>query len=474
MALSNKFQTKLPAIPTGLPLKALPTNLFSNSWYSVRLKLGLFLVLGLLLLPQAALACGGFLSGDGTNVLPDKLLAALTFDPLPEGGGRERLVVQLNYRVNQGKVQNFGWMMAVPGKPQVAPAPDTLFSQLDKATTYKKNYIETLYDSLSPVSIGAVYKGLRGTGSSHAPGSGVTVVSETRVGAFDISVVSASEQAALSDWANTNGYTTPILNTPAVKDYLAKGWYFVLAKLAATGNNSKSEVSYGQSQPLLLTFDTPEPVYTWRLSAYNIDGKLASNRVLPTRLYILQSGAKVEARESLPELQLRYAGPLDAATSAGLLKDLPGDNARPYYLTSYDGQVSATQMVDQDLFLKKAANQDEYGTGQLPALGWVWAGVTTLFYGQIALLLVIWYYFLGIGVMVAIIGLIMALTARRYFRLIFLPLLAGLNALLGSGLILLNLNVTSWVLTSLVPLWGLAIWVFRKSYSKKDRFAQAS
>ena len=472
MAVSKKFQTKLPAKQTRLPLKALPNNLFSKSWYSVRLKLGLFLVLGLLLLPQAALACGGFLSGDGTNVLPDKLLAALTFDPLPEGGGRERLVVQLSYRVNQGKIQNFGWMMAVPGKPQVSPAPDTLFSQLDKATTYKKNYIETLYDSLFPVNTGAVYKGLPGSSASQAPGGGVTVVSETRVGAFDISVVSASEQAALSEWANTNGYTTPTLNTPAVKDYLAKGWFFVLAKLAATGNASNSTVSYGQSQPLLLTFDTPEPIYTWRLSAYNLEGKLASNRVLPTRLYIFQPGAKVEASENLAGLQLRYAGPLEAAASAQLLKDLAGDNERPYYLTSYDGQVKAPQMVDKDLILKTAANQDEYGTGHLTALGWVGAALSTLFYGQLALLLVIWFYFIEIGVIITLLGLITALTVRRYFRLIVLPLLAGLNALLGSGLVLLNLNVTPWVLISLLPLWGLAIGDFRYSYSPKKRFAQ--
>ncbi|MEI6042830.1 MAG: DUF2330 domain-containing protein [Chloroflexota bacterium] len=438
------------------------------------MKLFLILILIFLITPELTLACGGLLSQSGSNVLSESLAAALIYEPQPSGGGRERLVIQLNYRVNQGSVQNFGWLMPVPGKPEVAPAPDELFSRLSQATRTKKNYLEELYDPLFS-------KGANTVGSSTdkaTPPGGVTVVSQTRIGAFDLSVVSVTSQDgtasnALSKWATANGYTTTTLNTEAMKDYLAAGWFFVLAKLAPTESGSPSIIA-GKTQPVVLTFDTPEPIYPWRLAAYGPDGTLATKRVLPTQLYVLQPDTKLSLKKSIAGFELRYAEQLNISSSTELLKDLPGENKRSYFLTSYNGLVSATDLQAADLALKLADNQTELGSGKLSGIEWVWAGLGTLLYAQAALLITLWILFTSdlIGIIVALVwlGLIAAFVIPSRPRPLALVALTTTNLVLGTGLTLTNFGQAPAILISILPPAALLVWSIlsaRKVLSRK-------
>jgi hypothetical protein len=430
------------------------------------------LVLGLiifgLLTPAAALACGGMVSPQGSNVQPQSLRAVVIFDPATQGqNGRERLVVQLDYRVNQGKVQNFGWVMAVPGKPEVAAAPDELFSRLVNATVPKKNYLDKLFGVITSDG----FKGTAAGSRASAPGGGVQVVSQTRVGAFDVTVVSATEQAALSKWAADNAYTTPLLDTEAIKDYIKAGWFFVLSKLAPTeATPNASGPQAGKSQPVVLSFETTEPIYPWRLSAYGPDGKLAVNRVLPAEIYLLQPAAKLEPKNNGSTLLLDYAEQLDPTTSTDLLKGLAGNNNLNYYLTAYNGSVGATALQTSDLTLKRADSQTEFNSGKLDGVQWVWAALGTLFYGQIALLLTLWVLFtsdlVGVIAGLVLLGLIAAFVIPRRPRPIALIVLAAINFMLGLGMVLGGLDVTPLVLISLLPLAGLLIWAIRSAYVK--------
>lgn len=431
----------------------------------------LFLLILLFLMlatPGMALACGGFVSPQGSNVQSQNLLAALVLDKQAGGDFNERLVIQLDYRVNQGSVQNFGWVMPVPNKPEVAAAQPDLFERLRVATKPKENYLDKLFGVLKPKSLEGT---LRGPGATSAAGGGVTVVSQTRVGAFDISVVSASEQTALSKWASDNGYNAPILNTEAVKDYLTAKWFFVLAKLAATdSSSSKNSPVAGQSQPVLLTFSTREPIYPWRLSAYGPDGQ-PLNRSLPAQIYTLQPSTKLAPKLELPGAELRYAEQLDAPQSTELLKDLPGNNSQPYFLTSYHWQTSTGNMQTADLTFKEADNKQEIGTGKLEGGQWVLAILGTLFYGQIALLAVLGVLFtsdlVGIIVGLALVGLAAAFVIPRKPRRIALVVLAAINLVLGTGMIFGVVGDAPAALVSIVPLGALLAWAIWAGFFKK-------
>lgn len=427
------------------------------------------------MMPEMALACGGLVSRDGSNVQSEKLTAALIYEPQP-GGGRERLVLQLSYRVNQGgSVPNFGWVMPVPGKPEVAPAPTDIFSRLNKATTPKKNYLEKLFEPFEVKSFEATSKGI---GAGALGGGSVTVVSQTRVGAFDVTVVSATEQTALTEWANRNGYTTTMLGTDAVRDYVAAGWFFVLSKLAAADNGGANPngLALGQSQPVLLSFDTPQAVYPWRLAAYGPDGKLASARVLPVQAYLLQKETKLAPKNNVPGLELRYAEQLESSQSAELLKELPGDNNRPYFLSLYSGAVTAANFQAADLNLSKASDQSELNSGKLSGGEWVLAILVTLFFAELAILLTLLVIFTsslsGIIIGLLFVAVAIAFVVSRRSRPIALIILTALNFILGLGTtvgaIAISPETTPLiVLISLVPMAAFLAWAIRYAFAKR-------
>jgi len=433
----------------------------------------LILLVGLIwlsLLPEMARACGGFISPDGSNVETSGLTAALIFEPQTTGG-RERLILKLDYRVSQGSVQNFGWVMPVPGQPEVAVAPDDWFARLEKATSPRPNYIEQLFGPGAPWR--PANRG--GAVASGGPNPAVTVVSQARVGAFDITVVAASEQAALSKWAADNAYTSPALDSAAVRDYLAKGWFFVLAKLATEQGRLDASSLPGQTQTLVLSFDSPEPVYPWRLAAYNPAGKLATNRLLPTKLYTLQPGHKLGPKNILAgqPLELRYAEAFEVAGSRDLLKDLPGDNSKAYFVSSYRGVVKASDLEAADLSLKTSDEGEEVGTGKLKSVGeWLLAGVATFFYGEIALLVTLGVLltsdFIGYLVGLILLALIAAFVIPRPPRRIALVVLAAINFVLGAGILLSSLDYApAAVLLSILPMVGLLVWAVWAAFFKK-------
>jgi hypothetical protein len=322
-------------------------------------------------------------------------------------------VVELNYIVNQGKPTDFGWVMPLPGKPEVSAAPADFFARLDTATKPKKNYLQQISEAIQKrdcMSVGRVFtsvtKGLGG--SAGAPTGSVSVVSQQKIGLFEVSVVQATDPDALQNWAATNGYSANSLTDKAVEKYITDKWYFVMAKLPAAQTSSASMTRYN-SQPILLNFETETPVYPWRLAAYNGRGEIASNRNLPVQLYTLQPDARLEPinykaeYNSLPliytlnGLPFNYGEKLAAEQSAMLLKDLPGNNAKNYFVAKYGGTpgatINANMLALGDLQFQKSADDSEPNSGKMTPGETALGIVLTLIYPVIAIILNLWPLF---------------------------------------------------------------------------------
>lgn len=321
-------------------------------------------------------------------------------------------MVELNYTINLGKPADFGWVMPLPGKPEVSAAPADFFMRLDKATTPKKSYLQQVGEAIQKrdacmgrgMTFTSVTKGLGA--SAGAPGGGsVTVVSQQKIGLFEVSVVQASNRDALQAWATANGYNATSLTDKAIEGYITDKWYFVLAKLPANATSSASATRYN-SQPVLLNFETTTPVYPWRLAAYNGRGEIATNRNLPVRLYTLQPDARLEpvnyreSNNSLPlvytanGLPFNYGEKLTAEQSDALLKDLPGNNAQNYFLAKYGGMpgvtINASSLALGDLQFQKSADESEPNSGKMTPGETALAIALTLIYPLVAIVLNLW------------------------------------------------------------------------------------
>jgi hypothetical protein len=329
------------------------------------------------------------------NVQPDALKAAIIYEPEARGG-RQRLVVELNYIINRGTPADFGWVMPLPGKPEVSAAPADFFNRLAKAAVYKKTYLAELEETIEDREMCGLSKSYRavtkGGGGQDIPIDNVSVVSQQTVGIFEVSIVQAADAEALRGWARTHGYNATSLSDKAVQKYIKDNWYFVLARLPAnTTNLNIDKTATHTSQPILLSFETAKPVYPWGLAAYNGRGEIDNNRSLQVLIYTLQPQVRLELTnyEGSWITAVRYGEKMNAEQSRDLLKGLSGNNSKDYYLARYGGalgsSVTGAEMAQRDLEIKSTTDSKDHGSGKMTPDETARAIGLTLLYPTLAL-----------------------------------------------------------------------------------------
>jgi hypothetical protein len=329
------------------------------------------------------------------NVQPDALKAAIIYEPEARGG-RQRLVVELNYIINRGTPADFGWVMPLPGKPEVSAAPADFFNRLAKAAVYKKTYLAELEETIEDREMCGLSKSYRavtkGGGGQDIPIDNVSVISQQTVGIFEVSIVQAADAEALRGWARTHGYNATSLSDKAVQNYIKDNWYFVLARLPAnTTNLNIDKTATHTSQPILLSFETAKPVYPWGLAAYNGRGEIDNNRSLQVLIYTLQPQVRLELTnyEGSWITGIRYGEKMNAEQSRDLLKGLSGNNSKDYYLARYGGalgsSVRRSEMAQRDLEIKSTTDSKDYGSGKMTPDETARAIGLTLLYPTLAL-----------------------------------------------------------------------------------------
>lgn len=97
-----------------------------------------------LFMPTISYACGAFLSSPDTNVRPDDLQVMISYD---EKEKQEKMLISVGYDVNQGNVEEFGWIMPFPSKPTVEESNNDFFREANKETVVKETLLEKVEDA---------------------------------------------------------------------------------------------------------------------------------------------------------------------------------------------------------------------------------------------------------------------------------------------------------------------------------------
>lgn len=150
-------------------------------------------------------------------------------------------------RVDRG-AQSFGFVVPVPGKPEVARVADSPFKALRA---------ELPIDAPRPPgSKGGPPGGVEGGGASR----GVTVLSEQRIGNFTTFVLSATSGGGLEKWLGDNHFGAPPLARGWIEHYVRNAFFFVAFRYDAPKDAPSAGIT---GETVRISFPTPVPYYPY-------------------------------------------------------------------------------------------------------------------------------------------------------------------------------------------------------------------
>jgi hypothetical protein len=187
--------------------------------------------------------------------------------------------------------------------------------------------------------------------------SGVEIVIAKDVGIFQVKVIQSKSSADLVAWLNEGGFKFGQEDVSVFDDYIQRGWCFVVAKVRSSEEARKSAESEGLVDPLILRFDTRNPVYPLALTG--------TNRTETEVLLYTIAEVKMDCGN---RLRLEYAGILDEYHRYEY-DLLPLDEREKFltYICKFKGKLKPEQMKS-DLELQKAADDAPYR-----AHYWLWS-----------------------------------------------------------------------------------------------------
>lgn len=126
----------------------------------------------------------------------------------------------------QGDAKDFGMVYPVPGKPTIKAGPVDLFNELDEATNPWIQQPPIMYA-----------QGLA-TADTKATAAPVTVIEQSQVAEYTVTVLKATSATALTSWLKKNKYNYSQEDTAKVQYYVDKGnFYFIALRVDATRVN---------------------------------------------------------------------------------------------------------------------------------------------------------------------------------------------------------------------------------------------
>lgn len=337
-------------------------------------KFFILVVIFFLFTPTISYACGAFLSPSDTNVRPDGLQVMISYD---EKEKEEKMLISVGYDVNQGDVEEFGWIMPFPSKPKVEEADEEVFKEARKETEIK----ETLLEKFEAANNSIANFGYIGTNDGLIEGmleeegaydmqnsltkSTVSVVDEIEVGIYDMAIIQAKKSKDILDWANENGFVLKWEKTGLIEKYIENDWYFVLAKIKEEEGNA--------TQTTLFTFETEEPIYPIEMMKYDINGEVNEGREIAIRLYM--TGNKLYE----PNLEMDYL--YGGKTS----KDWTFSDDK--YITEWYQDFRSDQL-DEDLTLTGDNHLKRHNDGTMTVGEWFKLAIKTIFIMPVTFILV--------------------------------------------------------------------------------------
>lgn len=184
--------------------------------------------------------------------------------------GREDLILQVKY---EGPAEDFGWLIPVPGLPEVRKGSMDCFYELSRLTQ------ERFGDGLAH----------RGTALFAATAGGepepVKVIEIKTVGAYEVAVLATSDANSLSKWLDAHQFVFPKAKEAILDDYIKRQWYFVVARVNPERNGftlksgltpqprispaTQKKLAKGELHPLLISFTAEKCIFPLTISSAN-------------------------------------------------------------------------------------------------------------------------------------------------------------------------------------------------------------
>jgi hypothetical protein len=240
--------------------------------------------------PSWACGCGAFVGPAGPSGIDvaDET-SIVRFD---EKAGTELIVMRLSV---ESRTRHAGWLFPTPSAAQVRLGDRAWFRELDKLTEPRVVRRRTWFGSFG-------FGGGDTAGAPAAPGGGVSVLGEKRLGPFTVATLAADDPAALSGWLKDNGYRLGPGLGEALEPYVEMGWKYVAVKLDPGPGQTLS----GELDPLRVSFRTRELVYPMRLSR-----RAASPQSV--HLYVLAPHRVERVATRAPRDEIAFAGWIEPA-----------------------------------------------------------------------------------------------------------------------------------------------------------------
>ena len=169
--------------------------------------------------------------------------AAVFFD-----GSTEDLVISPSFK---GDATEFAWVVPVPARPKVSIVKGALFHDL-----------ANLVYPPEPMKSGGITEGIEMERAKK-----VNVIERKTVGAYDVSVLDASDAGALLNWLKVNQYKLPDAAKQPLQWYVDRHWTFVASRVKVP--SIARGLATGTLAPLHLRFPAAHPMYPMRLSSAN-------------------------------------------------------------------------------------------------------------------------------------------------------------------------------------------------------------
>ena len=244
--------------------------------------------------------------------------------------GREDLILQVKY---EGPVDEFGWLIPVPGLPSVSKSSMKCFYELSQFTQQRfEPALQMASDSLGRDE------------SARPPEPPVKVIETKTVGAYEIAVLSTKDAGALARWLDANQFYFPTNKTDVLDAYVKQQWYFIAAK-----------INVGKSDGFQLVTESPKGQETPRTSYSTMLKKLASGELNPLQISFASDHCvfplKISSINGQPsEVQVYMLSPEPLLERAMLEKKLP-------LIYSNDVARATTAAGRQEEFLQQQKNR---------------------------------------------------------------------------------------------------------------------
>jgi hypothetical protein len=284
--------------------------------------------------PAWACGCGAMIPGSGGTMSVSREQAVVRFD-----GTTENVVMQFS---TQSNVTDAAWVMPVPAQATAKLGDRALFDDL----TVAEMPVPAVHHYFWPHIGGSSGNGAAAGRAMAAPpsASAVQVLSDQRIGEFEVANLASTDPTALGSWLNQHQFTLKDSTATRLSAYTSQGWKFVAVRLA-TGSTADLN---GALDPISLSFPAKTAVYPMRLSAGATTPQNVEVSVLaPHRMDATSSPI---ASAQTPSA---FGDWIDPSKVGSALASLA---AGRMFLTVYDGSFPEPSLITQDYAFAAAAS----------------------------------------------------------------------------------------------------------------------